>query len=100
MRFAVNVRQQFDPTAGQIIYPAPPGPAIDAAREAKPVAVFSRFSQYPLWSVARVDDPPGSHEVALTDWRFPFRAQALEDASNRVISSTFSYGPNVTRSFK
>lgn len=100
MQFAVNVRQQFDPTAGTIIYPAMPGPAIDAAREAKPVAIFLRFSQYPLWSVTPVDDPAGSREVAVTDWRFPFGAQALEDASNRVLSSSFHYGTNVTRSVK
>lgn len=100
MHFAVNVLQQFDPTAGIVIYRPSPGPAIDAAREAKPVAIFLRFSQYPLWSVASVDDPAGSHEVAVTDWRFPFGAQALVNASNRVISSSFHYGTNVTRGFR
>jgi inner membrane protein len=100
MHFAVNVLQQFDPTTGMVIYPASPGPAIDAARNAKPVAIFLRFSQYPLWSVMRVDDPAGSQDVALSDWRFPFRADALEDASNRVLSSSFRYGGNVTRNFK
>jgi inner membrane protein len=100
MQFALNVAAQFDPTAGTTIYKPPPSPAIDAAREAKPVAIFLRFSQYPLWSVASVEDPRGSHEVAVSDWRFPFRADALVDASDRVISSSFHYGNNVTRSFK
>jgi len=98
MHFAVNVTQQFDPTAGRLIYKAPPSPAIDAAREAKPVAVFLRFAQYPLWSVTAADDPAGAHLAAVTDWRFPFGAEALVDSSNRVISSSFHYGSNTTGS--
>lgn len=100
MHFAVHVLRQFDPTLGQLIYQPIPGSAIDAAKQAKPVAVFVRFSQYPLWSVTSVDDPAGSHEVSITDWRFPFSAEALLDASNRVISSSFHYGPQVAREFK
>jgi inner membrane protein len=91
IQFLVNVRQQFDPTAGRIVYKPAPSPAIDAARQANTVRVFLRFSQYPLWSVTATDSPEGAHEVAVTDWRFPFSAQALVDASNHVISSSFHY---------
>jgi inner membrane protein len=91
MRFQVNVLKEFDPTAGTITYKAPPSPAIEAARQAAPVAVFLRFAQYPLWSVAPLDNPEGANDVELRDWRFPFSAQALVDSSNRVISSSFHY---------
>ena len=92
MRFAVNVMRDFDPAAGTTLYKAPPSPAIEAARQAHPVAVFLRFAQYPLWSVTAVDNPEGARDVAVTDWRFPFGAQALVDSSNRVISSSFHIG--------
>jgi inner membrane protein len=92
MRFNVDVTKPFDPASGTIIYQAPPGPAIEAARQAKPVAVFLRFAQYPLWSVTPVDSPEGAHQVEVTDWRFPFGAIALVDASNRLLSASFHYG--------
>jgi inner membrane protein len=97
MRFAVNVLKQFDPAAGKTIFKPPPSPAIEAARQAAPVAVFLRFAQYPLWSVAPLENPEGASDVEVTDWRFPFGAQALVDSSNRVISSSFHVGGSSTR---
>jgi inner membrane protein len=91
MRFAVNVREEFDPTAGTIIFKPAPSPAIEAARQAPSVAVFLRFAQFPLWSVTPLDNPEGAHDVELRDWRFPFEAVALVDSSNHVISSSFHY---------
>jgi inner membrane protein len=96
MRFQVNVRQEFDPQAGTIIYKPAPNPAMDAARMAHPFRVFLQFAQYPLWSVSAADSPEGAHDVSVTDWRFPFGATALVDSSNRVISSSFHYGANTT----
>ncbi len=96
MHFLVNVRQEFDPEAGSIIYKPAPGPAIDAARQAQPFKVFLGFAQYPLWSVSAADSPEGAHDVNVTDWRFPFGATALVGSSNRVISSSFHYGTNTT----
>jgi inner membrane protein len=96
MRFQVDVRQEFDPGSGSIIYKPAPSAAIDAAREAHPFQVFLRFAQYPLWSVSAVDSPEGAHDVAVTDLRFPFGATALVDSSNHVISSSFHYGTNTT----
>jgi inner membrane protein len=97
MRLPVNVVKEFDPTAGKTIFKAPPSPAIDAASRATPVAVFLRFAQYPLWSVTSVDNPEGARDVDVTDWRFPFGAQALVDSSDRVISSSFHIGAARTR---
>jgi inner membrane protein len=96
MRFLVNVRQEFDPQSGSIIYKPAPSAAIDAASLAHPFRVFLRFAQYPLWSVSAADNPEGAHDVSVTDWRFPFGATALVDSSNRVISSSFHYGTNTT----
>jgi hypothetical protein len=56
-----------------------------------------RFAQYPLWSVTQVDNPEGARDVEVTDWRFPFGAQALVDTSNRVITSSFHVGASSTR---
>jgi hypothetical protein len=95
MRFRVNVRKEFDPTAGAVLFKAPPSPAIEAARQAAPVAVFLKFAQYPLWSVmpgdGSLNNPEGARDVEVRDWRFPFGARALVDSSNRVISSSFHY---------
>jgi inner membrane protein len=91
MRFTVNVMKEFDPTAGKIIFKPAPSPALEAARQAAPVAVFLRFAQYPLWSATPLDNPEGANDVEVRDWRFPFGAQALVDSSNRVISSSFHY---------
>jgi inner membrane protein len=96
MHFAVNVLKEFDPTAGTVIFTPPPGPSIEAARQAHPVAVFVRFAQYPLWSVRPVESPAGAHDVEVTDWRLPFGAQALVDSSNHVITSTFHVGGSRT----
>ncbi len=89
MHFDVNVLKEFDPTAGTVIFKPAPNPAMEAARQASPVALFLRFAQYPLWSVTPSDS--GEHAVQVRDWRFPFGAQALVDSSNRVISSSFHY---------
>jgi inner membrane protein len=89
MHFEVNVLKEFDPIAGTVIFKPAPSPAIEAARQASPVAVFLKFAQYPLWSVRPLDS--GEHEVQVRDWRFPFGAQALMDSSNRVVSSSFHY---------
>ena len=73
-RFALNLGQDFDPTAGTTIYKAQPSPAIDAARSAHPVQVLLNFAQYPLWRVSSAEQASGSLEVDLRDWRFPFTA--------------------------
>ena len=89
--FAINLRQDFDPTAGSTIYKPPPSAAIEAARSAHSVQVLLNFAQYPLWRVSSAEQPSGSMEVALRDWRFPFTASATVDAMNRVLGSSFHY---------
>lgn len=100
MRFALNVLQQFDPAAGKIIFKPPVTPAMEAARQATAVRVFLRFAQYPLWTATPLYNSAGVTDVQVTDWRFPFGADALVDSSHHVISSSFSYMANTTRSVK
>lgn len=90
-RFAINLREDFDPSAGTVLYKAQPSPAINAARQVQPVEAFLNFSQYPLWQVLPLPQPEGAQEVELHDWRFPFIASATVDSLNRVISTSFHY---------
>jgi inner membrane protein len=89
--FSLNVLGQFDPSSGTVIYKPDPSPALEAARQAFTVQEFLKFAQYPLWRVTPVADPEGARRVDLRDWRFPFTASAIVDASNRVLSSSFHF---------
>ena len=91
MHFLVNVRQQFDPTSGRLVYKAAPGPAIDAARKAQYGAGVSEFSQYPLWSVTAAASPAGAHEVASDGLAIPVWRAGAGGPSNQVISSSFHF---------
>jgi inner membrane protein len=89
--FALNLREDFDPSAGVILYKAQPGPPIDAAKQAAPVKAFLKFAQFPLWKVSPLGQPEGASEVDVRDWRFPFSASATVNSLNRVVSSSFHY---------
>jgi inner membrane protein len=91
MRFNMNMLGEFDPTGGAIIYKPAPGPVLDAARQAFVVRKFLEFAQYPLWRVTLMAEREGARRVDVRDWRFPFTASAMVDASNRVLSSSFHY---------
>ena len=89
--FSLNVLSQFDPSSGTVIYNPDPSPALDAARRDFTIQKFLKFAQYPLWRVTPVADPDGARRVDVRDWRFPFTASAIVDASNRVLSSSFHF---------
>lgn len=92
MHFSMNLRSDFDSTAAeQTIYKPPPGPLLDAARQAYPVEKFLDFALYPLWQVIPMADPEGANRVEVRDWRFPFTADAVFDRSNRLVSSSFHF---------
>ncbi len=91
IHFSMNLLADFDPTDGMIIHKPEPGPAIDAAHQDFTVQSFLEFAQYPLWRVTPLPEPEGAHRVDVTDWRFPFTASVVENASNRVLSSSFHY---------
>jgi len=88
---SLNVRSDFDPAAGTVIFKPAPNPAIDAAREAFQVEKFLEFSQYPLWRVTPLAEPQGGQLVEVRDWRFPFTVSATVDSLNRVLGTSFHY---------
>ena len=95
----VNVLKEFDPTAGAPSSRPPPSPAIEAAAKlarwrCSAVCPISSVVGHAAWTLS--GNPKGARDVELTDWRFPFSAQALVDSSNRVISSSFGLGANRT----
>jgi inner membrane protein len=91
MRFQMNLRSDFDPLSGRIIYKPDSSPVLDAARQTYPVQRFLEFAAFPAWRVTPVPDPEGAQRVEVRDWRFPFTAGAVIDRTNRVVSTFFHY---------
>ena len=63
----VNVGGEINPGTAQVFQEAPPGPAIEAAKQRPEFQVMLRFSRAPFWTVTAV--PDGS-EVTLVDLRY------------------------------
>lgn len=63
----VALNEDFDPSAGEVDYPAPPSPALDAARATPQFQAFLGFSQMPFWKATAVGDDT---RVELVDLRF------------------------------
>jgi inner membrane protein len=68
--FDLDVRHDFDPTHGVVFRQAEEGVTLRAAANTMQFQDFLRFSQYPLWTVIPVSDPPGGVRVQLSDMRF------------------------------
>ena len=47
----VVITEDFDPSLGEVDYPAPESPALDAARAHPAFQAFLRFDQFPFWKV-------------------------------------------------
>jgi len=89
--FSMNLLEPFDPASGAVYYKPEPGPEIEAARHTEAAQIFLKFAQFPLWRVTPVAEPEGAHRVEVRDWRFPFGAVAIVDASNHVLASSFHF---------
>ena len=63
----VALTEDFDPSLGEIDYPAPESPALDAVRSSPRLQPFIRFNQFPFWKVTPVED---GTRVDLIDLRF------------------------------
>jgi inner membrane protein len=63
----VNLRGDYDLSAGRLYRTAMPGPAIQAALRTHPFQVFRRFAQLPFWQVMPVEN---GTQVTLMDLRF------------------------------
>ena len=103
MRHDVDLLGEFDPTAGQTYYKPEPRPALEAARQTAPFREFLRFSQYPYWRVAPLDEPEGALLVEAMDLRFGppsnprFVAAAVVDGTNLVRRASFRFRGNRNR---
>jgi hypothetical protein len=99
----VNLREDFDPTAGRIFYKPEPDPAEtaawEAARRTETFRVFLQFSQYPLRRFYRLEGPEPGTRVEVMDLRFGtpprprFVAVAIVGPDGRVRSSRFGLRP-------
>ncbi len=95
--FDFNVTQPFDPTAGTIFYRPDAEAFIRAASESEPFRGFLEFSQFPVWTVTPLSEPPNGVRVQATDLRFGtprqpgFTAVATLDAQSRILQSWFSF---------
>ncbi len=89
----VNLRAEYDPTAGRLYRSPAEVPGMAAAMRTRPFQVFSRWSQVPFWRVTPVGD---DLRLDLIDLRFgtpdsPGFAgvSALIDRSGNVLRSGF-----------
>lgn len=100
---SVNLREDFDPTAGHIFYQPELGPAEtvawEAARRSEAFRVFLQFAQYPLRRFYRLEEPEAGLRVEAMDLRFGnpgrprFVAVAIVDFDGRVRRSSFGFLP-------
>ena len=63
----ILLTQEYDPAQGEVDYPAPQSPALDAARATQPFQAFLRFNQLPFWKATPIDS---ATLVQLIDMRF------------------------------
>jgi inner membrane protein len=94
----VGLPDDFDPTRVREFFKAGRSPATQAAANAPAFRVFLDFSAFPLWQTTPAAEPETATHVEVLDLRFGnpdqpgFNASAIVDASNRVLSSGFSFG--------
>ncbi|HEY7389231.1 MAG TPA: metal-dependent hydrolase, partial [Bryobacteraceae bacterium] len=94
----VNLAGLFDPNAGQIFYKPEANPALDAARATQTFRIFLEFSQFPLWRVTAVNDPPNGKQVEIFDMRFGspnepgIRVGALVNDKGKVVQTDLQFG--------
>jgi inner membrane protein len=99
----IDLAAAFNPVRGTLFYKPAPDPAIAAARQTPAFRTFLNVDQFPLWTVKPLRDPGDGKQVDLLDLRFGTPAQpgfmtsAIVDNRNRVLSSSFQFGPQPPR---
>jgi inner membrane protein len=90
----VNLAQEFDPTAGTVVYKGAWSPAMDVVkdlREFRDIRGFARGGL--LWRATPDASSEGATHVEAQDIRFGFSANAVVDRANRVERVWFEFGP-------
>jgi hypothetical protein len=88
---ALDLREEFDPSEGRIVYRHEPTPAEAAAwetaRRSRDFDVFLRFARYPFRRFTALPDPDPGVRVEVTDLRFG-------DPSSETFAATAEVGPD------
>ena len=95
----VNTLADLDPEGARIFYKPTQGPALESAEATAPFRYFLYFARFPVWSEEPVtlDNGVGTR-LDVSDLRFgapgvgSFHCIALENSSNEVLDSRFTYG--------
>ncbi len=96
--YDLDLREDFDPASGRILYKSAAGPEIAAARGTLVFQRFLDFAQYPLWRVLPMNEPEGAIRVEAMDLRFGeppdrrFVATAILDRELKVLQAWFAFG--------
>jgi inner membrane protein len=87
----VNLAQELDPGAAQVLYKPESSPSIDAVRRTPEFQRFEKFSRTLWWRTTPARDLEGGTEVEAVDLRFGFTATAVVDAQGQVRQTSFSF---------
>jgi hypothetical protein len=89
----VDLSAEPDVATGRILYKSEASPPIEAARRTDFFDMFLKFARTPHWRVTPAASIEGGWRVELTDLRYGFTAAAIVDAQNRVLETSFRFGP-------
>jgi inner membrane protein len=95
----VDLRSEFDPSSGRVLFKANASAALEAARATEPFRALERFSRSLIWQTLPSDRAGDFTEVTAVDLRFAmpgegrFAAMAVVDPQNRVVESRYQFGP-------
>ena len=94
----MNVLFDFDPEQGLLLRKPQQLEVVQAAKRSPALQRFLRFSQWPVWRIVPMDEPPGAQRVEVFDLRFSddatdFKAVVEVDAAGRILRETFHIRP-------
>ena len=93
----------FDPDLGVTLWQPEHNAAWQAARATATMQRFLRFSQWPVWRIVPLDQPPGAQRISADDIRFgyppsTFHVEIDVDVNQRVLEERFTMGGSNSRS--
>ena len=87
----LDLREEFDPSAGRVFFRTEPSPAEaaawEAARRTQAFEVFLQFARYPFRRFRLLDEPEAGLRVEVMDLRFG-------DPASEAFSATAEVGPD------
>ena len=94
----LNVLLDFDPEQGLLLRKPQQLEVVQAAKRSAALQRFLRFSQWPVWRIVPMSEPPGAQRAEVFDLRFSddataFKAAVEVDAAGRILRETFHLRP-------